>query len=88
MKKFYALFDLQINGYKAGIASTNYKDVLERGANRAFEISQGDEEPCPKGLSSEEILDMYGYEVREVTERDYETILNSEEYGLLTSVKL
>lgn len=88
MEKYYALYDLQISGYKASIASTSYKEVLESGADRAFDLSQGDEEPCPKGMTSEEILDQYGYEVREVSKEDYETILNSEEFGLLTSVTL
>ena len=86
--KYYALYDLQIGGYKAGIANTCPKTVLEIGADRAFDLSQGDEEPCPKGMSSEEILEQYGYEVREVSKEDYKTILNSNEYGLLTKVTL
>lgn len=88
MKKYYALYDLQLGGFKAGIASEDPKEVLEMGADRAWELSQSDEEPCPDDLSSEEILEQYDYEVREVSEKDYETILDSDEIGLLTAVTL
>lgn len=83
---YYALFDEQVNGFKAGFAGTSKQSVIEDGANRAYELSQSDEEPCPDDLSSEEILEQYDYTVLEVTKDEYDTILNSNEDGLLTTV--
>lgn len=86
--KFYALFDLQIDGFKAGYASIDKESVIRDGAERAFSLSESDEEPCDENLSDREILEQYGYEVKEVNKETYEKILESEDYGLLTSVKL
>jgi hypothetical protein len=88
MKKYYALYDLQLGGFKAGMANTSYESVVELGAERAYTLSQNDEEHCPEGLSDVEILEQYEYDVREVSEKEYEIILNSEEYGLLTTVTM
>ena len=88
MNKYYALYDLQLGGFKAGIADEDPKEVLDMGADRAWELSQSDVEPCPNNLTSEEILEQYDYEVREVTKEQYETILNSDEIGLTTTVTL
>lgn len=85
---FYALFDLQLNGFKAGYASTDKESVERDGAERAFYLSESDEEPCDEKLSDIEILEQYDYEVKEVSEETYKKVLNSDDYGLLTAVKL
>lgn len=88
MKKYYALYDLQLGGFKAGHASEKFEEVVRSGAQRAYDLSQGDEEPIPDDMPDDEILEVYGYEVREVSEKEYETILESDEIGLLTTVTL
>lgn len=87
-EKYYALYDIQLGGFKAGCASTDYQEVVQAGAYRAWELSQSDKEPCDDNMSDEDILKVYGYEVREVSKDDYEKILESDEYGLLTTVSL
>ncbi len=76
------------DGFKAGYASDNFQEVVKSGAERAYELSQSDEEPAPDNVTDEELLEMYGYEVREVSERNYEIILNSDEVGLAVAVSL
>ena len=88
MKKYYALYDTQLDGFKAGITGENFTDVLQDGAIRAFQLSQSDEEPCDPSLSDEEILENYGYEVKEVSEEIHQQILESGEIGLMTTVTL
>lgn len=85
---YYALYDLQINGFKAGMARDSYKEVLSAGAERVYDLSQGDEEPCPDNWTDEEILENYGYEVLEVSFDTYIKINESDEYGLTTAVTL
>lgn len=88
MKKYYGLFDCQLGGFKANYASENYQKVLEMGAERACDLSQSDTEPCPPGLLDIEILNLYGYEVKEISEEQYQKILKSDEIGLLTTVSM
>lgn len=88
IEKYYALYDIQLGGFKAGCASTDYQEVVQVGAYRAWELSQSDKESCDDNMSDEDILKIYGYEVREVSKDDYEKILESDEYGLLTTVSL
>lgn len=84
--KHYALFDEQLGGYKAKYVSHNKEELIGEAASRAFELSQGDEEPCPEGLSNQEIIDRYGYVIHEVTPNDYRIIERSEGVGLFTTV--
>lgn len=44
--EYFALFDEQINGFKAGFAGTSRQNIIESGADRTYESSQIDEEPC------------------------------------------
>lgn len=87
-EKFYALYDWQLDGFKAGIADSNFRSVEEMGAARAWDLSQSDEEPCPNGLTDKEILESYDYEVQEVAEEVYKKIMRNNEYGLFTVVSL
>lgn len=86
--KYFALYDLQLGGFKAGMADDNKERLEEAGATRAYELSQSDEEPIPKDWTTKQILDNYGYEVREVTLSEFIKIQDSDEVGLLTVVKL
>ena len=88
MTKYYALYDLQLDGFKAGHASEDFQDVVRSGAQRAYDLSQSDEEPIPVDMPDEEILELYGYEVREVTKEEYDIIAESDEIGLTTTVTL
>ncbi|MDU9693855.1 hypothetical protein WKH56_09310 [Priestia sp. SB1] len=88
MKKYYGLYDLQLDDFKPGIAGTNYSSVEEIGAERAFVLSQAVDEPTSDNMTNKEILDEYGYEVREVSEEEYKEILISQKSALLTSVTL
>lgn len=87
-EKYYALYDIQLGGFKAWCASTDYQEVVQAGVYRAWELSQSDKEPCDDNMSDEDILKIYGYEVREVSKDDYEKILESDEHGLLTTVDI
>lgn len=87
-QNYYALYDCQLGGFKAGHAGTSKKEVSVQGAERAYTLSFSDEEPCPEGLTDEEVLKEYGYKVRKVSKEHYQKILDSEEYGLLTTVSL
>ena len=88
LKKYYGLYDLQLDGFKAGMSDDDKERLEEAGATRAFDLSQSDEEPIPEDWTTKQILDNYGYEVREVTLSEYIKIQNSDEVGLLTVVKL
>lgn len=85
---YYAVYDLQIGGYKAGLASMDKEELLEESVERIWRLSQGDEEPVDESMTDQEIHDLYGYEIREVTKKVYRQVLESEEYGLLTKVTL
>ena len=84
----YALYDTQLGGYKAGYAGMYVQWLEEDAVERIIELSQSDDEPVDESLSDKQILLDYGYEIHKVTRKDYETILNSTDYGLLTTVKL
>jgi len=88
MKKYYGLFDLQLDDFKPGIVGTNYNDVEAIGAERAYTLSQTDEEPASENMTDKEMLEEYGYEVREITEKEYNQILNDQRSGLLTTTTL
>ena len=88
VQKYYALYDLQIDGFKAGYTGESYEEVLKSGVDRIHTLSESDEEPAPTDVSDEELMEMYGYEVREVTEKEYDIITNSDDHGLTTAVKL
>lgn len=88
MQKYYGLYDLQLEGFKAGYVGVSYEEVLNSGAERVYTLSQTDEEPVSNDMSDEDMLEEYGYEVREISEKIYEEILNSVEYGLLKVVEL
>lgn len=88
LKKYYGLFDLQLDGFKPGIAGDKYEDVEATGAERAYTLSQADDEPASEDMTDKEILNEYGYEVREVSEKEYKEILESEKRGLLSTATL
>lgn len=85
---YYALYDNQLGGFKAGMVGTTPEEVKEMGAARAYDLSQSDEEPCPEDLSHQDILDQYGYDVRVVSKELYHRIQTSSDVGLLTTVSL
>jgi len=86
--QYFALYDLNLNGFKAGYVGNTKSAVEKAGAERAWELSQNDEEPCSHDLSDEEILKEYNYEVRLVNKDEFDIISESEEFGLLTTVDL
>ena len=86
--KYYGLYDLQLNGFKAGTASENKFEVEESGAARAYSLAQNDEDPIPNDWSTQKILNNYGYEAREINQAQFEKILESDKVGLLTTVDL
>ena len=87
-KKYYGLYDLQLDGFKARMASDNKEQLEKEGADRAYELSQSDEEPIPKDWTTKQILDNYDYKVREVTLSEYIKIQDSDNIGLLSVVDL
>ena len=87
-QKYYGLYDLQLNGFKAGIASENKVEVEESGAARAYNLAQNDEKPIPDDWSTQKILKYYDYEAREINQAQFEKILESDEIGLLATVDL
>ncbi|QJX80505.1 hypothetical protein [Priestia megaterium] len=88
MKKYYGLFDLQLDDFKPGIVGTNHNDVEAIGAERAYTLSQADEESASENMTDKEMLEEYGYEVREITEKEYNQISNDQRSGLLTTTTL
>ena len=88
LKKYYGLYDVQLDGFKAGMADDDKERLEEAGATRAFNLSQNDEEPIPTDWSTQQILSNYGYEVREITLAEYIKIQESDNIGLLSVVDL
>ena len=86
MATYYALYDLQIDGFKASYASRNFKSLESMSVDRIYDLAEHDEEGVPEGLTDAEVLDLYGYEIRKVTKEQYNWILNSDEFGLTTRV--
>lgn len=89
-KSYYALYDLQLNGFKGGFAGETKKEVMELGVERIIELSKGDLEPCPIDidLPLEDILKNYHYKVIEVTYDEYIQILKDESCFLSEIVDL
>lgn len=98
VERFYAVFDSQIGGFKAGMAYDSYDEAREGILDRIYNIhtdfyeSDGydswDEFMEHEDYSEQDLIDFQGYEVQEVSSKDYYKILDSEDYGLLTSVNL
>ncbi|GAB2021499.1 hypothetical protein RyT2_05730 [Pseudolactococcus yaeyamensis] len=85
--RYFAVFDEQLNGFKAGMVYQSEKEALEAAAERVVELSQSDDEPCqPEGISNREICEDYGYHVEEVSKREAKVIEGSDNKGLLSTV--
>lgn len=96
--KYYAVFDGQIDGYKAGMAYESYLEAREGIMDRIYSVhtdffeSDGydnwEEFMKEEKYTEEDLINFQGYEIHIVSEKDFETILNSDDIGLLTSVNL
>lgn len=71
---YYALFDTQLDGYRAGFVNTDLLELEGVSADWVYEMSLSDDEPCDPDMGNKEILEDYGYEIREVTKEEYEKI--------------
>ncbi|GHU37888.1 hypothetical protein FACS1894192_07960 [Bacilli bacterium] len=86
-RSYFAVFDEQVNGFKAQMIYKTEEEALEAAAERAVELSQSDDEPCqPEGMSNREICEDYGYHVEEVSKREAKVIEYSDNKGLLSTV--
>lgn len=85
--KFFAVYDLQMDGFKAGMTGTDPKSMIDMMVDHICNIITEDEECEYEGASDTEIIDTFGFTFCEVSEKDAEIIENSDDYGLLTTVK-
>ena len=85
----YAAYDSQLGGFKAQMSFKTYEEAVDAAADRAICLAEGCNEELPSDvekLTSEEICEIYGYEIRVISVEDSEKINESEEVGLLTTV--
>lgn len=87
MKKFFAVYDLQMDGFKAGMTGTDPKGMIDMMVDHICNIITEDEECEYENASDIEIIDTFGFTFCEVSEKDAEIIENSDDFGLLTTVK-
>lgn len=95
---YYAVFDNQIDGYKAGMTYESYEEAREGVLERIYSVhtdffeSDGydswEEFMEKEKYTEEDLINFQGYEVHTVSEENFDKISNSEEIGLLTSVTL
>lgn len=85
--KYYALYDLLLEGFKAGIASNEAETVEIMGAKKIYEWSvEMDEEPAPTDILNAALLEMYRYEVRQVSDKEFQAIINDDKQGLMSCI--
>lgn len=87
MKKFFAVYDLQMDGFKAGMTGTDLKRMIDMMVDHICNIITEDEECEYEDASDIEIIDTFGFTFCEVSEKCAEIIENSNDFGLLTTVK-
>ena len=87
MKKFFAVYDLQTEGFKAGMTGTDSDEMIDMMVDYICNTIKEEEECEYNDLSDIEIVDAFGLTFCEVSEKDAEIIENSDDYGLLTTVK-
>lgn len=87
MKKFFAVYDLQTEGFKAGMTGTDSNEMIDMMVDYICNIITEDEECEYEDASDIEIIDTFGFTFCEVSEKDAEIIENSNDYGLLATVK-
>lgn len=87
MKKFFAVYDLQIGGFKAGMVGTDPEVMIDMIVEHIYNIINEDEKYKYEDESGIGIIDSFEFTFCEVSEKDAEIIENSDDYGLLTTVK-
>ena len=85
--KFFAVYDLQTEGFRAGMTGTDPKNMIDMMVDYICNIITEDEECEYEDASDIEIIDTFGFTFCEVSEKDAEIIENSEDCGLLTTGK-
>lgn len=85
--KFFAVYDLQTEGFRAGMTGVDPKEMIDMMVDYICNIIKEDEECEYEDASDIEIIDAFGFTFCEVSEKDAEIIENSEDCGLLTTVK-
>lgn len=92
MEKYYVLYDLQIDGFKGGFADTSESNLLMNSAFQIVELAQNDEEPPTITNDTEneykDVLEVYGYEIVEVSKEVYEIVRASDTLFLSEVVDL
>lgn len=79
---YYGLYDYDLKGFKANYAGNNLVDLVNESAERIIYLSQCDEEPLTYDIHPIDVLEMYNYGVRIITESDYNKINQSDELFL------
>lgn len=90
MEKYYGLYDLQLGGFKGGYAHTDKEKLIHMSVDRIVDLAQVDSEPpeIVDGTISEamEIMEIYGYDIEEITKEEYDEILENDDMRFLTEV--
>lgn len=75
-QKFYGLYDVLLGSFKVGFASDDYSYLCTVSTEfvRSLIINEGYEEDV-EGLSAQEVLDYYDFQIKEVTKSGFEKIL-------------
>lgn|SRR5699024_2588946 len=83
---YYALYDSQFDGFKAGYASKDLTNLIKESSERIIELSQSDEEPLSFNSDPIDVIESYSYEIRIINEDDYNKINESNELFLSSVV--
>lgn len=83
---YYALYDPQFDGFKAGYASKDLTNLIKESSERIIELSQSDEEPLSFNSDPIDVIESYSYEIRIINEDDYNKINESNELFLSSVV--
>ena len=92
--KYYGLFDVQLGGFKAQFVETSKQEMIEAALDRIYTIHEDFLEgeltwdEVHEQHTDIEIIEMLDYEIKEISKEQADIILNSEEFGLLTTVDM
>ena len=87
MKKFFAVYDLELGGFKARMTGTDPEAMIDMMIKHIYNTIDEDRKYRYEDSSDIEIIDSFELTFCEVSEEDAEIIENSDDYGFLATVK-